>query len=119
MLGGWASNLLDRLGLHYWTAPGSVRGAVDFIHLGRIVVNVADVFIVVGTPLFVVAVSAGYRGVWATTGSAAALPVTGTTTRRRARTWTRILALTGAVGLAAAVGVGATTDSGMTAPAHQ
>ena len=34
MVGGWASNLLDRLGMHYWTAPGSVRGAVDFISLG-------------------------------------------------------------------------------------
>src|SRR5882762_335425 len=33
MLGGWSSNLLDRLGMHYVTAPGSVRGAVDFIHL--------------------------------------------------------------------------------------
>ncbi|MDQ1668646.1 MAG: signal peptidase [Actinomycetota bacterium] len=104
MLGGWASNLLDRLGLHDWTAPGSVRGAVDFIDLGRIVVNVADAFIVVGTPLFVVVVSASYLGVWATTGSTAAFPVTGTTTRGRARTWTRILALTGAVGRAAAVG---------------
>src|ERR1700733_15583871 len=26
MIGGWGSNLLDRLGAHYWTAPGSVRG---------------------------------------------------------------------------------------------
>jgi len=31
VIGGWSSNLLDRLGMHYWTAPGSVRGAVDFI----------------------------------------------------------------------------------------
>jgi lipoprotein signal peptidase len=36
MLGGWCSNLLDRLGMHYWTAPGSDRGAVDFIHIGGI-----------------------------------------------------------------------------------
>lgn len=55
MAAGWGSNLLDRLGLHYWTAPGSVRGAVDFIHLGSYIYNVADVFIVVGTPLFVLA----------------------------------------------------------------
>src|SRR6202044_2338329 len=34
MTGGWGSNLLDRLGSHYWTAPGSVRGVVDFIHFG-------------------------------------------------------------------------------------
>ena len=31
MIGGWSSNLLDRLGMHSWTVPGSVRGAVDFI----------------------------------------------------------------------------------------
>ncbi|MCW2510509.1 MAG: hypothetical protein JWP68_3657 [Modestobacter sp.] len=29
MIGGWGSNLLDRLGLHRATAPGSARGAVD------------------------------------------------------------------------------------------
>lgn len=31
IIGGWASNILDRLGLHNWTAPGSARGVVDFI----------------------------------------------------------------------------------------
>src|SRR5882757_10374741 len=41
MVGGWSSNLLDRLGMHYVTAPGSVRGAVDFIPLGLIRYNVA------------------------------------------------------------------------------
>lgn len=46
---GWISNLSDRLGLHYWTAPGSVRGAVDFLRLsGGAVYNGADVVIVVG-----------------------------------------------------------------------
>lgn len=55
MAAGWGSNLLDRLGLHYWTAPGSVRGAVDFIHVGTYIYNIADIFIVVGTPLFVLA----------------------------------------------------------------
>lgn len=42
MLGGWGSNLLDRLGMHYWTAPGSVRGVVDFIHVGGGQYNIAD-----------------------------------------------------------------------------
>jgi lipoprotein signal peptidase len=49
---GWASNLLDRLGLHNWTAPGSARGVVDFIPgggPGRC--NVADLWIVVGALL--------------------------------------------------------------------
>ena len=57
MLGGWTSNIFDRLGLHFWTAPGSVRGAVDFIHFGHMRYNVADICIVVGTFLFVVSVA--------------------------------------------------------------
>ena len=46
---GWASNLLDRLGVHRWTAPGSARGVVDFLQgggPGRH--NVADLWIVLG-----------------------------------------------------------------------
>jgi lipoprotein signal peptidase len=50
MTGGWGSNLLDRLGLHALTAPGSVRGAADFIHLGPAYFNVAD-FVIVGATL--------------------------------------------------------------------
>jgi hypothetical protein len=46
---GWDSNLLDRLGLHYVTAPGSGRGVVDFIGLGANVYNPADFIIVAGT----------------------------------------------------------------------
>jgi len=46
MVGGWASNLLDRLGMHYWTAPGSIRGAVDFISIGARCWNLADFLIV-------------------------------------------------------------------------
>lgn len=51
MIGGWGSNLLDRLGLHLLTAPGKGRGAVDFIPLGHFYYNLADVVIVVGTAL--------------------------------------------------------------------
>jgi len=51
MIGGWGSNLLDRLGMHHVTAPTSARGAVDFIPLGPVSWNVADLFIVVGTSL--------------------------------------------------------------------
>jgi lipoprotein signal peptidase len=116
MLGGWSSNLLDRLGMHFWTAPGSIRGAVDFIHLGWINVNVADVFIVVGTPLFVLAVSSSFLGGWGTKGPAATSSVTDATARRRARRWIRAIALTGGVGVVAVVGVGATNYGGVTAP---
>jgi lipoprotein signal peptidase len=70
MTGGWASNLLDRLGIHCWTAPGSVRGVVDFIHLGPHYYNVADFFIIGCTSLFVLA--AGYQGVRAVWRPAAA-----------------------------------------------
>ena len=55
-IAGWGSNLLDRLGLHAVTAPGSLRGAVDFIPLGHPYCNVADFVIVGATALFVVAV---------------------------------------------------------------
>jgi lipoprotein signal peptidase len=58
MLGGWGSNLLDRLGLHTMTAPGSARGAVDFIHVGTWYINVADFAIVAGTAVFLIAAAA-------------------------------------------------------------
>lgn len=61
MIGGWGSNLLDRLGVHYLTAPDSVRGAVDFIHLHGQYYNVADFFIISCTPVFLLA--ALYQGV--------------------------------------------------------
>ena len=55
MIGGWGSNLLDRLGVHDLTAPGSVRGAVDFMHIGYYYYNFADFFIIGCTPLLVLA----------------------------------------------------------------
>jgi hypothetical protein len=51
LIGGWSSNVLDRLGLHYWTAPGSVRGVVDYLPIGQHYYNVADLFITSGTVL--------------------------------------------------------------------
>jgi lipoprotein signal peptidase len=49
---GWASNLLDRFGLHRWSAPGSERGVVDFIPSGGTSRgNVADLWIVAGVLL--------------------------------------------------------------------
>jgi hypothetical protein len=61
MIAGWCSNLLDRLGLHHWTAPGSAHGVVDFLGIGAHYYNVADLCIIGGTPLFLLA--AGYLGV--------------------------------------------------------
>lgn len=50
---GLLSNLLDRLGLRAWTAPGSARGVVDFIPSGGTSRgNVADMWITAGALLF-------------------------------------------------------------------
>jgi len=111
MTGGWASNLLDRLGMHYWTAPGSVRGVVDFIHLGGHYYNVADFFIIGCTPLFLLA--AGYLGARAARHPAA----TGTApqpVRSRLRARARVPALASA-GLILVVALGAANYGGLTA----
>jgi lipoprotein signal peptidase len=62
MIAGWSSNLLDRLGMHTVTAPGSIRGAVDFIPLGAPSWNVADFVIMAGMALSLVAVCARRGG---------------------------------------------------------
>jgi lipoprotein signal peptidase len=61
---GWTSNLLDRLGLHELTAPGSARGVVDFIPSGgRSRSNVADLWIVLGLAVLLLGLSrAAARG---------------------------------------------------------
>jgi lipoprotein signal peptidase len=101
-LGGWVSNLLDRLGLHYLTAPGSVRGVVDFLPLGQIRYNVADLFITGGTLLFLVAVGTRAR-------PRPAAPLA----RRRVPGWIPAAAV---ACLVVAVGAGAVNDSGTTVP---
>jgi lipoprotein signal peptidase len=121
MIGGWGSNLLDRLGVHYWTAPGSIRGVVDFIHIGGYFYNLADFFIIGCTPLFLLA--AGYQGVravWRPVAARSASPPA----RRRARAWAwvRIPALASA-GLISVVALGAVNYGGVNAavrpPAHK
>jgi lipoprotein signal peptidase len=111
MTGGWVSNVLDRLGVHYWTAPGSVRGVVDFIHIGRFYYNVADFFIIGCTPLFLLA--AGYQGVRAARRPAAARSAP-PPARSRARAQARIPALVGA-GLVLVVALGAANYGGVNA----
>jgi lipoprotein signal peptidase len=114
MLGGWSSNLLDRLGMHYLTAPGSVRGAVDFLHLGGAYYNLADLFIIAATPLFLLAVAA--LGRRATNRPATVGAETAATPHPpRARAW--MSAIVGA-GLVVVVALGAAHDGSVTAPAH-
>lgn len=110
MVGGWISNLLDRLGLHYLTAPGSVRGAVDFIALGPIRYNLADVFIVCATLPFILAVIASTLS---TNRSPAASPAPPRRHRRR-RTWLSGVAT--AICLVLVVGFGALNYGGVTTP---
>lgn len=112
MIGGWGSNLLDRLGVHYWTAPDSVRGAVDFIHLHGQYYNVADFFIISCTPVFLLA--AFYHGVRVATRATsrpvprpAAAGSVPPRARRRVRMRVRIPALA-AAGLVLVVALGAT-----------
>jgi lipoprotein signal peptidase len=110
MVGGWISNLADRLGMHYVTAPGSVRGAVDFIPLGRIYYNVADIFIVCGTVLFLLTLGVVATSRSATTGILAPT----TNPRLRARGWKSAIA--SAVCVAGVVGFGAMNYGGVTVP---
>jgi lipoprotein signal peptidase len=116
MLGGWGSNLLDRLGMHYWTAPGSVRGVVDFIHVDGAHYNVADFFIIGATPLFLMAVAySGWRAASRPVTVKAAAPAAGN------RLWLRVpmLALLGAGLVVVAVSLGATHSGRVsTAPSH-
>jgi lipoprotein signal peptidase len=109
MIGGWGSNLLDRLGVHYWTAPGSVRGVVDFIHIGGHYYNVADFFIIGCTPLFLLA--AGYQGVRAARRPPRPRSVP---SPARNRLWLLIPAMAGA-GLILVVALGAANYGGVTA----
>jgi lipoprotein signal peptidase len=60
---GWTSNLLDRFGLHRWTAPGGGRGVVDFIPTGSVSrSNIADLWIALGVAVLLgVAISSARR----------------------------------------------------------
>ena len=110
MVGGWISNLLDRLGIHHVTAPGSVRGAVDFIPLGSVRYNVADVFIVCGTLLFILAVTASALSINRSATASRPPPAR----QRRRRAW-----LSGVATAACLVGVvvfGAVNYGGVTTP---
>jgi lipoprotein signal peptidase len=108
---GWSSNLLDRLVMHYWTAPGSARGAVDFFHLGHHYYNVADVFIVGATPVFLLGL--GYLGGRTANPSATREPAA-RTRPRGPRTSTRMSVLAAALAVIVVAGIGAANYGGVT-----
>lgn len=115
IIGGWGTNLLDRLLMHYWTAPGSVRGVVDFIPIGQHYYNLADLFIVSGTPLFLFAITFPVLRRLVRKQPATIVDVSPMIHRpRRARA--AVLAAAAQIALAAAVGVGAASFGGVTAP---
>jgi lipoprotein signal peptidase len=102
MIGGWSSNLLDRLGLHRATAPGSVRGAIDFIHLGPPYWNIADFVIIGAAAIFLAAACA--RGGRSALGGAPSGDTTPGTRRPPARRTAAGLVLAVVVGGAAVHG---------------
>jgi lipoprotein signal peptidase len=101
MTGGWGSNLLDRLGMHSWTAPGSIRGAVDFVPVSHYRFNLADLVIVGATAAFVLSV--GQPRLASTRRSVLAQDPARPGRRRRR---TRRSAFAGAVGIGVVVAVG-------------
>jgi lipoprotein signal peptidase len=118
MLGGWGSNLLDRLGTHYWTAPGSARGAVDFIHIAWVHANLADLVILGATPLFLLA--AGYGSMRRRTANRpTAVKAVTPAARRRPSTRVPLVALASVGLILVAVAFGAASRSGLhSAPTH-
>jgi lipoprotein signal peptidase len=124
---GWSSNALDRLGLHFWTAPGSRRGAIDFIPVHGCVYNVADFFIIGGTAFLLVAAGYGLRARLAArftgrfsrrlTGRGRhALLATPAFRRPRGGRVSTLGVAAAALGLVAAVAFGAVHDDGLTSP---
>jgi lipoprotein signal peptidase len=111
VVAGWMSNLLDRLGMHQVTAPGSPRGAIDFIHIDGYYINVADFFIAGATIAFLAATGYLWIDKRLTTTRAQTL---GTPGRPRART--RPLALASGIGILVVVAMGAAQHQGLTAP---
>lgn len=111
MVGGWASNLLDRLGMHYLTAPGSVRGAVDFIVVGPGRWNLADFFIIGATPLCLLAILRLARRAASQPVANPGRPAMRSSPRARAPT----VAVAGAA-LIMTVALGAAHDGGLTKP---
>jgi lipoprotein signal peptidase len=114
-IAGWTSNLFDRLVMHYWTAPGSVRGVVDYIHIRPHYYNVADLCIISATPLVILALLAKCLQTWVTKRPATTRRGR-STALRRSPTRSRLSACAAAVGLVVVVGLGAANDSGTTAP---
>jgi lipoprotein signal peptidase len=111
VIAGWGSNLLDRLGMHSVTAPGSVRGAVDFIHVGRFHINVADLFIA-GATTVLLALVAGRSRRSRSVGPRSAERTAGPgrparRTSRRTAAWAASAAVAVAAGLAVDVSIAA------------
>ena len=114
MIAGWSSNLLDRLGMHAVTAPGSVRGAVDFIPLGPPYWNVADLVIIAATVLLLVAAGTrGRRRVLAVSAARPRSPLPRGRTRRVRRPWAALAGASVAVALCMPAAIHAGSADGL------
>jgi lipoprotein signal peptidase len=116
IIGGWSSNLLDRLVMHYWTAPGSVRGVVDFIPIDGSYYNVADLLIIFGTPLFILATTGRFLRRLLMKGAAVTAARMRPSTRSPRLVRTVMSSSAAVVALTAVVGAGVATFGGVTAP---
>jgi lipoprotein signal peptidase len=113
MVGGWASNLFDRLGVHYMSAPGSIRGAVDFIGLYGRCWNLADFSIIGATPLFLLATAQLAKRAASRPTTSSARPAI----RNALRARMPAVAFAGAA-LVITAALGATHHGSLTRPAH-
>jgi hypothetical protein len=105
--------------LHFWTAPSSVRGAVDFIRIGSPHYNVADLFIVAATPLFLLVVLVGGCLRWRAANRPMTVRTAAPAMRNSPRARASVPVLAGAALIVIAVAVGAANHGGVTsAPPH-
>ena len=99
--------------MHYWTAPGSIRGAVDFISLGGHYWNLAEFFIIGATPLLLLATTYQAHRAASLRATGPAAPATSVSWRPRVP----VVAAAGAA-LITAVALGATHHGTLARPQH-
>ena len=97
--------------MHYWTAPGSIRGAVDFISLGGHYWNLAEFFIIGATPLLLLATTYQAHRAASLRATGPAAPATSVSWRPRVP----VVAAAGAA-LITAVALGATHHGTLARP---
>jgi lipoprotein signal peptidase len=108
LIGGWTSNLSDRLGMRYFVAPGSRRGVLDFLHFWGRLWNVADLAILAGSALLVPALMLAHlaRRRRLPSDTAAGNPLAGPQVRRIVLLTVAVTAVLASVGALTCTGTG-------------